>query len=106
MSDSRISITPLSESTTTLLLFKGKAILGLVTDIASAIAGESALTVATVGLTSAFNTLKSAFLTNPFGILALGLTSIIALIGQAKTTADEVNESVDKFNESQSKIQD
>ena len=93
-------------ATTTLLLFKGKAILGLVTDIASAIAGESALTVATVGLTSAFNTLKSAFLTNPFGILALGLTSIIALIGQVKTTADEVNESVDKFNESQSKIQD
>ena len=44
--------------TTAFLVMKGKAITGFIADLASVVAGESALSVATVGLTSVFNALN------------------------------------------------
>lgn len=92
-------------ATTAILLFKGKAVLGLMTslkgliiDFAGCVAGETALTATTFGLSMAFDKLKLAFMSNPLGILAVGLTTVIALMGQAKTSADKFNDSIQAFS--------
>ena len=102
--------------TTAILIFKGQAILGLITGLKGAltemIAYQMALgatSKATALLSGVTNTLKLAFLSNPLGILAVGLTTIIALMGQAKTSADRFNDSVQAFskaNDSFNTLQD
>ena len=95
--------------TTAILVFKGKAIMELTSAFLGCIAGETALTTATFGLSMAFEKLKLAFLSNPLGILAVGLTTVIALMGQAKTSADRFNDSVQAFskaNDSFNTLQD
>lgn len=95
--------------TTAILVFKGKAIMELTSAFLGCIAGETALTTATFGLSMAFEKLKLAFLSNPLGILAIGLTTVVALMGQAKTSADRFNDSVQAFskaNDSFNTLQD
>ncbi len=100
-------------ATTALLLFKGKAITDGVlqiykymTTLKALAATEGVVKVATTELSLAFNTLKTAFLTNPIGIIALGLTTVIGLFALFKDNTDKSTEALNKLDEQISNIKD
>lgn len=86
--------------TTAIAIFKGQAI----KDILAVCAGETALSVATVGVSTAFKTLSTAIATNPFGFLMVSLTALIALMGTAKTQTEEFEESITSFQNAQNDL--
>ncbi len=100
-------------ATTALLLFKGKAITDGVlqiykymTTLKALAATEGVVKVTTMELSLAFNTLKTAFLTNPIGIIALGLTTVIGLFALFKDNTDKSTEALNKLDEQISNIKD
>ncbi|MDD4469398.1 MAG: phage tail tape measure protein, partial [Acholeplasmataceae bacterium] len=96
--------TILAISTTAFLLWKGTAILGSITALMSFITIESMAVVSTTALTKAFNALKLAMITNPIGLLAVGVTSAIiafnAYTNHVKKAREE-NEKLIKTTQSQ-----
>jgi DNA repair exonuclease SbcCD ATPase subunit len=111
-------------ATTALLLWKGEAIKtalvaksnGLSTfieNLMSAVATEGVATIATSELSIAFNNLKLAIATNPLGILAVAVTTIISLfdIFGDSTEKDaqkiqELNQAIEKNNNQIKSLQD
>ena len=91
-------------TTTAFLLFKGKAITnaftGLIADIGGCIAGESALTVATVGVKTAFEGLSTVFASNPIGLVALAVSGAIVAIDEFGNKAEESKKKIDELNKS------
>lgn len=61
------------------------------------------LTLVTGGLTKAFNTLKAAMASNPLGIIAVAITTVIGAMMTLKTTSEETSEEVTRFGESATK---
>lgn len=84
--------------TTVISVFKGKALMSFLSDIYGCIKGVQAMEIATVGLSTAFKSLGTAFMSNPFGFILVGLTTIITLFGQAETSADRFNDSIQSFS--------
>ena len=89
--------------TTAFLVMKGKAITGFIADLAEVVAGESALSVATVGLTSVFNALKTAIATNPFGAIALAITGVITAMDLFGNEAENVKNKLQEMDNELSK---
>lgn len=100
-------------ATTALLLFKGKAITSGIVAIYGYIASLTALALtegvvktATMELSLAFNTLKAAFLSNPIGILAVALTSIIGIMALFADSTDKAASALAKLDEQISAIKE
>lgn len=94
-------------ATTALLVFKGKAITTFLTSlpamISQIVAYQTALgatSTATALLSHSMNSLKMAFMSNPFGIIAVALTTVIAYLAMAKTSTDRLKESFEEFDKS------
>lgn len=94
-------------ATTALIAFKGKAIATLLTSlpamISQIVAYQTALgatSTATALLSHSMNSLKMAFMSNPFGIIAVALTTVIAYLAMAKTSTDRLKESFEEFDKS------
>lgn len=77
--------------TTAIMIFKGNAISGLITKVMASVKAVGLLGTGLKGL----GTIVSG---NPLGLLFVGLTTVIALMGQAKSSADKFNESMQKFS--------
>lgn len=92
-------------ATTALLMFKGKAVSGLITDLYACVAGETAMSVATVGLTSAVKGLTTAFATNPLGIIALFSTGAIMALSALNKKVEESTNYIGKLNETSENLQ-
>ncbi|MBR4886822.1 MAG: hypothetical protein IKU16_06045 [Muribaculaceae bacterium] len=60
----------------------------------------SLLTLVTHGLKNAFNSLKAAMATNPFGIALVAITSVIGVLMTLNNTMSETSEEVKRFGES------
>jgi len=100
-------------ATTALLLFKGKAITSGIVAIVSYISTlatlaltEGVVRTATMELSLAFNTLKAAFLSNPIGILAVALTSIIGIMALFADSTDKAASALAKLDEQISAIKE
>ncbi|MBN1075973.1 phage tail tape measure protein [Clostridium botulinum] len=88
-------------ATTAFLMFKGKVI----ADLWAITLGETAMTVATVGLTSAINALKVAFSTNPLGMIALVTTGAIMGFSALNKKIEESTNYIGKLNETSENLQ-
>lgn len=98
-------------ATTALLLFKGKAISdaisGMTGFIASCVTASTATSVTAVAtdlLSVSMKTLTGVIASNPLGVLAVGLTSIIMLFGMASQSAENLKQSNEEFVNSLSKV--
>ena len=87
-------------ATSALLLFKGQALTTMISDLIAVTAGESAMSVATIGLSSAFNTLKVAIATNPLGLLAVGITAIIGVMDVLGNSTEKTKQKIDELSSS------
>ena len=77
-------------ATTAFAFFKTQAI----ADLIEVTAGETGLSIATIGLTSVMNKLKLTFASNPVGVFLLAITSAIALVSHLHNKVEETKESV------------
>lgn len=62
--------------------------------------GKWALTTATNAAKNAWNGLKVAFATNPFGLIITALTTVVGLFMTFKSEAEQTTSEVDRFGES------
>ena len=79
---------------TAMSLFYGKKLTTFITDIWGCVKGVNALEIASVGASTALNTLKTAFLTNPFAWITIAITAFSWLIGkinESKEAARQLN---------------
>ena len=65
---------------------------------------EAVAEASTIGLTGAFSKLTTAFLSNPIGIIAVAITSLIALFIKLKQRIDETNDTIKETEEEISKL--
>ena len=79
--------------TTAFLLMKGTAITGFITDLASSV----------VEAGSAFNVLKTAIATNPFGAIALAITGVITAMDLFGDEAENVKNELQEIDNELSK---
>ena len=84
-------------ATTALLAFKGEAITDLVTKMASAVTSGTALT-------KVLGKIKGVVASNPLGVAVVAITTLVGLLGQAKTSTDKFNDSMGDFADTQNKI--
>lgn len=92
-------------ATTALLVFKGQAIMGLISSVVEAGVGFTALTGGVYGVVAAIDALTTAFATNPIGMIAIAVTGLItAFTLLHKSTQDEVNE-LNKMQSNESNMQ-
>ncbi|MDD3267574.1 MAG: phage tail tape measure protein, partial [Burkholderiales bacterium] len=100
-------------ATTALLVWKGVAVqgailsslqfIGSLTTVATTV---KTTTLATVGLTSAFNALKIAFATNPLGIAAVILTTLAGAFLLTKDSAEQATQALSDQTIEQIKLAD
>lgn len=95
-------------ATTSLMLFKGKAILGAIEGIYTLIAGETVMTTATVGASLAWEKLNVAMSANPLGVVALLFTGVVLAINKANKAEQELIDNnkrvIDSFESEKSAI--
>lgn len=98
-------------ATTALLVFKGKAITtfltslpAMITQIVASQVALGATSTATALLAHSMNSLKMAFMSNPFGLLGIAIGLAVTQISMLKTSLDEVAEGIDKMKESTSEL--
>ena len=103
--------TTIGLATTALLVFKGKAITTFLSSlpamISQIVAYQTALgatSTATALLAHSMNSLKMAFMSNPFGLLGIAIGLAVTQISMLKTSLDEVAEGIDKMKESTSEL--
>lgn len=87
-------------ATTAFLVFKGKALTSLISDMIAVTAGETAMSVATVGLSGVFTTLSEVLLDNPFGVVAVAITGLIGVFSLLNSNADNTKEKLENFKSS------
>lgn len=85
---------------TAIALVKGKAITEFIASLYGCVQGESVLTVATVGLKTAFDKLKSAFISNPIGVVMTALTALVGAVSYVKQKTEQAEEELYNFNQS------
>lgn len=85
---------------TAIALVKGKAITEFIASLYGCVQGESVLTVATVGLKTAFDKLKSAFISNPIGVVMTALTALAGAMSYVKQKTEQAEEELYNFNQS------
>lgn len=90
----------------TFLITKSSAIAGFIADLITVTAGETALTVATVGLNEVMLILKGLFLANPFGIALMGVTAFIGGMIALSSAMDTTKDKIDSLNESSDNFKD
>lgn len=77
-------------ATMSLLLFKGKAILGAIEGIYTLVAGETVMTTATVGASLAWEKLNIVMSSNPLGVIALLFTGVALAINKANKAEQDL----------------
>lgn len=102
--------TILAVVTTAFLVFKGKALLtgtkaiaGYISSLVSLVSTEGLVATATSELGVAFNSLGKVIASNPLGVVAVVLTTIIGLVNSLPTSIEklnEISESVEKTKQS------
>lgn len=85
---------------TAIALVKGKAITEFIVSLYGCVQGESVLTVATVGLETAFNKLKLAIISNPIGAAMTALTALAGVMSYVKQKTEQAQEELYNFNQS------
>lgn len=85
---------------TAIALVKGKTITEFIASLYGCVQGESVLTVATVGLKTAFDKLKSAFISNPIGVVMTALTALAGAMSYVKQKTEQAEEELYNFNQS------
>lgn len=85
---------------TAIALVKGKAITEFIASLYGCVRGESILTVTTVGLKTAFDKLKSAFISNPIGVVMTALTALAGAMSYVKQKTEQAEEELYNFNQS------
>lgn len=85
---------------TVIALVKGKAITEFITTLYGCVQGESILTVTTVGLKTAFDKLKLAFISNPIGVVMTALTALAGAMSYVKQKTEQAEEELYNFNQS------
>lgn len=85
---------------TAIALVKGKAITEFITTLYGCVQGESILTVTTVGLKTAFDKLKLAFISNPIGVVMTALTALAGAMSYVRQKTEQAEEELYNFNQS------
>lgn len=85
---------------TAIALVKGKAITEFIASLYGCVQGESILTVATVGLKTAFDKLKLAFISNPIGVAMTALTALAGAMSYVRQKTEQAEEELYNFNQS------
>lgn len=85
---------------TAIALVKGKTITEFIASLYGCVQGERVLTVATVGLKTAFDKLKSAFISNPIGVVMTALTALAGAMSYVKQKTEQAEEELYNFNQS------
>lgn len=91
-------------ATTAMLVFKGQALSTLVTDLMAVCAGETAATVATMGLSAAFESLSAAMASNPIGLIAVAAAGIATAVAMADSQVDKLQNTINDIKDSLSKL--
>ena len=84
---------------TAMSLVYGKKLTTFITDLWGCVKGTNALEVASIGASTALNTLKTAFLTNPFAWITIAITAFSWLIGKINESKEAVRQLNKEFVE-------